>query len=111
MSSEPGVENPLLHPLAFLYQLVQWLISLALAPNPPKDNPAPNRPRIAIIGAGLTGVTAAAHCAGHGFDVQIFEQADEEAVGGIWTVSRSALSDTPMTILEPIELTKFHKAC
>lgn len=87
MSSKAGVENPLLHPLAFLYQLVQWLISLALAPSPPKDSPAPGRPRVAIIGAGLTGVTAAAHCAGHGFDVQIFEQADEEAVGGIWTVS------------------------
>ncbi|OAA46724.1 flavin-binding monooxygenase-like protein [Beauveria brongniartii RCEF 3172] len=85
MSSKSGVENPLLHPLLFLYQILQWLISLALAPKPPKDGVSSNRPRIAIIGAGLTGVTAAAHCAGHGFDVQIFEAEDEEAVGGIWT--------------------------
>ncbi|EHK97331.1 putative Dimethylaniline monooxygenase [Glarea lozoyensis 74030] len=43
------------------------------------------RPKIAIIGAGLTGVSAAAHCVGHGFDVQIFEAGPKEHLGGIWS--------------------------
>lgn len=88
MASKTEVENPLLHPLLFLYQVLQWLIHFVLAPKPPVQEPDRSRPRIAIIGAGLTGVTAAAHCAGHGFDVQIFEAGDEDAVGGIWTVSQ-----------------------
>ncbi|KAJ3496210.1 hypothetical protein NLG97_g2822 [Lecanicillium saksenae] len=85
MASESAVENPILHPLLFLYQVVQWLISFIIAPLPPKNDLPPNAPKIAIIGAGLTGVTAAAHCAGHGFNVQIFEAEGEESVGGIWT--------------------------
>lgn len=88
MASKSEVENPVLHPLAFLYQVLQFLITFLIAPNPPKAEPTPGRPRVAVIGAGLTGVTAAAHCAGHGFDVQIFEAGGEEQVGGIWTVSQ-----------------------
>lgn len=90
MSSSTGVENPLLHPLLFIYQVIQWLITWAVAPKPPTSEGARNGHKIAIIGAGLTGVTAAAHCAGHGFDVQIFEAEGEESVGGIWTVSQLA---------------------
>lgn len=50
------------------------------------DSPLLERPRIAIIGAGVTGVTAAAHCVGHGVDVQIFEAASREGLGGVWSV-------------------------
>ncbi|KAK6004830.1 hypothetical protein QM012_007609 [Aureobasidium pullulans] len=42
-------------------------------------------PRIAIIGAGITGVSAACEVIGHGLDCQIFEAGDETSVGGIWT--------------------------
>lgn len=92
MSSQTLVENPLLHPILFLYQVLQFLISWTFAPSPPKADEKLSRPRIAVIGAGLTGVTAAAHCAGHGFDVVIFENGSEEQVGGIWSVSRLVLS-------------------
>lgn len=87
MSSEKGVENPLLHPILFLYQLLQWIISYTLSPLPPKDDEVLSSPRIAVIGAGITGVTSAAHCVGHGFDVTLFEGGTEDNVGGIWSVS------------------------
>ena len=44
--------------------------------------------KIAIIGAGITGVTAAAHCVGHGFDVVIFEKGGRDSLGGIWSASQ-----------------------
>ena len=43
--------------------------------------------KCSLIGAGLTGVSAASHCVGHGFDVYIFEAGDKNSVGGIWSVS------------------------
>ena len=82
-----GFSNILLHPLLFLYQVVQWLISKVLSPAPPKAGDKLRRPKIAIIGAGITGITSAAHCVGHGFDVVIFEAGSEQDVGGIWSVS------------------------
>jgi heterodisulfide reductase subunit A-like polyferredoxin len=78
--------NPLLHPFLFLYQLWQFLIDKLLSPTPPPVNTELGRPKIAIIGAGLTGVSAASHCVGHGFDVQIFEAGPREHLGGIWSV-------------------------
>jgi NADPH-dependent 2,4-dienoyl-CoA reductase/sulfur reductase-like enzyme len=78
--------NPLYHPLLFLYQIWQFLIDKLLSPTPPPVNNELGRPKIAIIGAGLTGVSAAAHCVGHGFDVQIFEAGPKEHLGGIWSV-------------------------
>jgi cation diffusion facilitator CzcD-associated flavoprotein CzcO len=75
----------LLYPLLALYQIGQWLISKALSPSPPRPGQNFGRPKIAIIGAGITGVTAAAHCVGHGFEVVIFEAGTEESVGGIWS--------------------------
>lgn len=95
MPSDQGVENPLLSPLLFMYQLLQWVISKTLSPNPPRSKSELSRPKIAIIGAGITGVTAAAHCVGHGFDVVIFEGGSEEQVGGIWSVSRLQADGTP----------------
>ena len=90
MNAKSEVSNPLVHPLLFLYQLLQWVIGKALSPNPPKDNVFLHRPKIAIIGGGITGITAAAHCVGHGFDVVIFEAGDEKQLGGIWSVSHAS---------------------
>lgn len=87
MGSRFEVENPIFHPLLFLYQVMQWIIAKLLSPSPPSSDRQLGRPKIAIIGAGITGVTAAAHCVGHGFDVVIFEGGSEDQVGGIWSVS------------------------
>lgn len=76
------------HPIQFLYSILQWLLDTLLSPTPPPPNAHLSRPRIAIIGAGLTGVSSASHCVGHGFDVTIFEAGDEKSLGGIWSVSR-----------------------
>ncbi|QYS98745.1 hypothetical protein H0G86_005909 [Trichoderma simmonsii] len=83
--SSDSIANPLLHPLLFIYQLWQWIINRALAPYPPRESDQLTRPKIAIIGAGLTGVSAAAHCVGHGFDVTIFEAGSRDRLGGIWS--------------------------
>ena len=82
------MENPILNPFVFLYQLVQWFLDKLLSPNPPQPGVKLGRPKIAVIGAGLTGVSAASHCVGHGFDVQIFEAGPREHLGGIWSVSQ-----------------------
>lgn len=80
--------NPILHPFMFWYNVFQWLVDKILSPNPPEISGRNlGRPKIAIIGAGLTGVSAAAHCVGHGFDVQIFEADSKKHLGGIWSVS------------------------
>lgn len=73
--------------LMFFFEIYQWLLAKALSPTPPPPGKELRRPRIAIIGAGLTGVAAASHCVGHGFDVQIFEAGPREHLGGIWAVS------------------------
>ncbi|KAH7031649.1 monooxygenase [Microdochium trichocladiopsis] len=92
-SSDTRVAHPLFHPIVFVYQLLQWLIDLVLSPTPPPPGANLNRPKIAIIGAGITGVTSAAHCVGHGFDVTIFEGSDEKtSVGGIWSKVNSTSS-------------------
>lgn len=66
---------------------MQWLLDKILSPASPNPNKRLGRPKIAIIGAGITGVSSAAHCVGHGFDVVIFEAGDEKSLGGIWSVS------------------------
>lgn len=86
MAADTGVAGPLLHPFLFIYQIVQLLIGRFLAPSPPKSDRELGRPKVAVIGAGITGVTAAAHCVGHGYDVVIFENGGSDRVGGIWTV-------------------------
>ncbi|KIW04250.1 uncharacterized protein PV09_04555 [Verruconis gallopava] len=75
----------LLEPLTYLYLALQVLLDKLLSPQPPPPNAKLSRPKIAVIGAGLTGVSAASHCVGHGFDTVIFEAGDEKSVGGIWT--------------------------
>ncbi|RAL66628.1 hypothetical protein DID88_006317 [Monilinia fructigena] len=76
---------PLFHPFLFLYQVWQFLLAKLLSPSPPIEGQKLGRPKIAIIGAGLTGVSAASHCVGHGFDVQIFEAGPRSQLGGIWS--------------------------
>lgn len=83
------MENPILHPFVFLYVLWQKLLNVLLSPNAPLPGAKLGRPKIAIIGAGLTGVSAASHCVGHGFDVQIFEAGPKKNLGGIWSVNLS----------------------
>ncbi|KAL2760144.1 hypothetical protein ACRALDRAFT_2096116 [Sodiomyces alcalophilus JCM 7366] len=85
MTSQSSMFNPLTHPFLFLYQLIQWLLDKALSPTPPDPCTRLHRPRVAVIGAGITGVTAAAHCVGHGFDVVIFEAGPKSNLGGIWS--------------------------
>lgn len=85
MASESGIHNPLWHPFLFLFQLFQWLADKILSPNPPSPSTRLGRPRVAVIGAGITGVTSAAHCIGHGFDVTIFEAGSSDELGGIWS--------------------------
>lgn len=43
------------------------------------------RPRVAIIGAGITGIATACHILDAGFECHIFEAGDINSVGGIWT--------------------------
>ena len=89
--SEPsvGARLPIMefHPIIYLYSILQWILDKLLSPTPPPPHARLHRPRIAIIGAGLTGVSSASHCVGHGFDVTIFEADDEKSLGGIWSVS------------------------
>lgn len=66
------------------FRIYQMVLAKILAPDPPPPGKTLRRPRIAIVGAGLTGVSAAAHCVGNGFDVHIFEAGPREHLGGIW---------------------------
>ncbi|OCB87566.1 FAD/NAD-binding domain-containing protein [Sanghuangporus baumii] len=59
-----------------VYQLVQLFIILLFKPPTPKSQQQPSvEPfgRIAVIGAGLTGVSTAAHCIAHNFDVTLYD--------------------------------------
>ncbi|TEB35157.1 FAD/NAD-P-binding domain-containing protein [Coprinellus micaceus] len=62
------------------YILVQWCIIALFKPHYRKTSEPFGR--VAIIGAGLTGVSSAAHCIAHGFDVVIYEAGPK--LGGIW---------------------------
>ena len=73
-------------PVLWAYLLLQWILDKIFSPEPPSPKTTLHRPKIAIIGAGLTGVSAASHCVGHGFDVALFEAGNQQRVGGIWTV-------------------------
>ncbi|KIK70529.1 hypothetical protein GYMLUDRAFT_32559 [Collybiopsis luxurians FD-317 M1] len=72
------------NPISLVYQFLQFLLAKLLSPDPPAPSSRLKCPRIAIIGAGLTGCAAGAHCVGHGFEVVIFEQGDRSQLGGIW---------------------------
>lgn len=97
-----GLQSFLLYiiqtPIFFAYQIFQWVLDKVLSPTPPPPHADLKRPKIAIIGAGLTGVSAASHCVGHGFDCRIFEAGPKENLGGIWSVSLNPHLGTPFMI-------------
>lgn len=62
--------------------------SPAVAPRFPRERQPLGR--IAIIGAGLTGVSSAAHCVANGFEVVLFEK--KSTTGGVWTEVNSTSS-------------------
>lgn len=106
MANSRGDDSLLLafirQPFTVLYILLQRVLEYIFAPAPPplsERREKLHRPRIAVIGAGLTGISSAAHCVGHGFDVKIFEaRPRDKGLGGIWSV---------WFLLSP---TSFHKA-
>jgi ACS family pantothenate transporter-like MFS transporter len=46
----------------------------------------PSNKRVAVIGAGISGVVTAAHLKNEGLDVTVFERSS--AAGGIWCVPK-----------------------
>ena len=72
--------------IIWVYGFIQALIARVFSPNPPPPRRQLHGPRIAVIGAGITGINSAAHCVGHGFEVTIFEAGSREQLGGIWGV-------------------------
>ncbi|TFK56995.1 FAD/NAD(P)-binding domain-containing protein [Heliocybe sulcata] len=70
--------------LQIFYICLQGIILLLFKPTPPKSPDQPTHPhgKIAVVGAGLTGISSAAHAIAHGFDVVIYEAGDRP--GGIW---------------------------
>ncbi|OSC98613.1 FAD/NAD(P)-binding domain-containing protein [Trametes coccinea BRFM310] len=70
---------------ALIYMFIQHVLIFLFKWPPPPGPEYPKSPkgRIAIIGAGVTGISSAAHAIAHGFDVVIYEQSD--TVGGVWT--------------------------
>ncbi|KAJ3509101.1 hypothetical protein NLJ89_g5390 [Agrocybe chaxingu] len=68
------------------YIFIQAIIILIFKPAPPKAQKTLSKPRgrIAVIGAGITGVSSAAHAIAHGFEVVVFEAAPKSKLGGIW---------------------------
>lgn len=78
------------NPFSWIYSILQWVLIRLFSPEPPPPGAKLHRPKIAVVGAGLTGVSAASHCVGHGFDVVLFEAEDRAHLGGIWTVSNAS---------------------
>lgn len=85
------IRHPFVETFTWLYMAMQAVLVYIFSPIPPPPtahNPNIPRKRVAVIGAGLTGVSSAAHCVGNGFDVQMFEsRPKEQGLGGIWSVS------------------------
>lgn len=70
----------------FFYQIFQSLVALIFSPPPsPGSKINHNAPRIAVVGAGLTGVSSAAHAMGHGFEATIFKSGSRQHLSGIWS--------------------------
>lgn len=84
------ITNPLLSVFSTFYFIAQVFFAWIFGPSqaPSKSFSGLPKRKIAIIGAGLTGVSSAAHCISHGFEVKIFEAGGKEkGLGGIWSVS------------------------
>ena len=77
--------------LSFLYSIYQAIVGLLFTiPYVPLAPGVKPRGRVAIIGAGITGIASAAHLVSHGFEVVIFDSAKE--IGGIWANVNSTSS-------------------
>ncbi|OKL58045.1 hypothetical protein UA08_06811 [Talaromyces atroroseus] len=74
------------------YQIVQTLLIQLFSPNPPEPTQRLPGPRVAVIGTGITGVSSAAHCLGHGYEVKLFEAGDRQHLGGIWSQTNNTSS-------------------
>ncbi|SCZ92474.1 BZ3500_MvSof-1268-A1-R1_Chr5-2g07892 [Microbotryum saponariae] len=73
------------------YQIYQAGVDLLFtAPYRPLPDGVEPFGRVAIIGAGLSGISSAAHIVAHGFDVVIYEADDK--IGGIWANVNSTSS-------------------
>jgi hypothetical protein len=86
------ITNPLLSIFSIFYFLTQTFFAWIFGPSRHQTKSFQGLPKrkIAIIGAGLTGISSAAHCVSHGFEVKIFEaRGKEKGLGGIWSVSQS----------------------
>lgn len=83
------IRHPFVETFTWLYMTMQAVLVYIFSPIPPPptaQNPNLPRKKVAVIGAGLTGVSSAAHCVGNGFDVQLFEsRPKEQGLGGIWS--------------------------
>ncbi|KAF3029666.1 hypothetical protein E8E15_002930 [Penicillium rubens] len=83
------IRHPFVETFTWLYLAMQAVLVYVFSPIPPPptaQNANLPRKRVAVIGAGLTGVSSAAHCVGNGFDVQLFEsRPKEQGLGGIWS--------------------------
>ncbi|KAL0948345.1 hypothetical protein HGRIS_010931 [Hohenbuehelia grisea] len=66
------------------YIIVQSVIIALFKPPTPKRKLSKPHGRIAVIGAGLTGVSSAAHAISHNFEVVIYEANPRKKLGGIW---------------------------
>ncbi|KAF7290443.1 hypothetical protein HMN09_01302600 [Mycena chlorophos] len=73
------------------YIFVQHIVVFFYKPPPPKSaDPLPHPyGKVAVIGAGLTGVSSAAHCIAHNFEVVLFESGPRSSLGGIWAHENS----------------------
>lgn len=80
-----SISDPISQFSYYCLQLVQSTVVYLFSPKPPVADCKLAGPRIAIVGAGLSGVSAAAHCVGHGSDVVIYEARSRENLGGIWS--------------------------
>jgi hypothetical protein len=78
--------------LNFINELHQWLVIYLFSPKAPPAGDTLNAPHIAVIGAGISGPSAPAHCAGHGCDVAIFGAHPRENLEGIWSRVNSTSS-------------------
>ena len=84
--------HPISHILNVVYEFFQELVTLLFSTRPPRPHQQLSGPRIAVIGAGISGISAAAHCAGHGSDVVLYEAHSRRHLRDIWSRVNSTSS-------------------
>ncbi|WFD19775.1 hypothetical protein MCAP1_002011 [Malassezia caprae] len=67
--------------IIYIYEWIQFIVSCLFSPIPPKPDSA-KFGHVAVVGAGLTGISTASQLISHGFEVTLFEA--ESETGGIW---------------------------